>query len=65
MRRRDFIGILGAAAGWSLAAKAQQHAPITIGFLHGQTQQAYASLFTAFREGLSEIGLSRRWERPD
>jgi len=55
MRRREFIAVLGgAAAGWPLAARAQQRPVPVIGFLMGL--QVPANLVSAFREGLGERG---------
>ena len=54
MRRREFIAALGgAAAGWPLAARAQQSA---IGFLSGRSLASDADLVAAFRRALGESG---------
>ena len=58
MRRRNFIkGIVGSAAAWPLAARAQQSGMPVIGFLRSTPAQPFAHIVAAFRRGLNETGL--------
>ena len=54
MRRRDFITLLGGAAAWPLAARAQRLALPLIGLL--QAGAPSSRDFTGFRQGLKDTG---------
>jgi hypothetical protein len=55
VRRREFLQVVGAAAGWPLAARAQHSIPV-VGFLHSTTPEANQHLTAAFRQGLRDAG---------
>jgi putative ABC transport system substrate-binding protein len=61
MRRREFIGLVGSAAAWPLAAGAQQAGTIIrIGYLSPNTVKSSQALanFQAFRAQLRDLGLT-------
>ena len=57
MNRREFITLLGGAAAWPLAARAQQAGKVLrIGFLGMASPSTFASRLEAFRLGLRDFG---------
>src|SRR6187431_2361654 len=56
MRRREFIGLIGAAAAWPMAARGQKAEMPTVGFLTTLGRNERPNLADAFRRGLSETG---------
>jgi putative ABC transport system substrate-binding protein len=57
MRRREFIALLGSAAAWPLAARAQQQPMPVIGVLSASAT-AYSERLTLIRQALAEAGFT-------
>jgi putative ABC transport system substrate-binding protein len=56
LKRREFVALLGGAAAWPLAARAQQPAMPMIGSLQTGSSGASAHLEAAFQRGLEDTG---------
>ena len=55
-RRKFLATLLGSAAAWPLAARAQQPAMPVIGYLNNGSPESDASRLTGLRRGLNETG---------
>jgi putative ABC transport system substrate-binding protein len=55
MNRRAFITLLGSAAVWPLAARAEQPLPV-VAFINVGSPETRSDRVAAFRKGLSETG---------
>src|SRR5262252_161022 len=57
IRRRKFLAtLLGGAAAWPLAARAQQPAVPVVGFVNARSAEGSSHYGAAFRKGLEETG---------
>jgi putative ABC transport system substrate-binding protein len=56
MRRRGFFALVGGAAAWPFAARAQQPLMPVIGFLHAGSPEQNVLRLAAYRKGLSDAG---------
>jgi putative ABC transport system substrate-binding protein len=56
MRRREFISLLGGAASWPLAARAQQSAMPVVGVLDSISSDSQVDRMRALRQGLKDSG---------
>ena len=57
--RREFITLLGAAVTWPLAARAQQHKMLRVGFVGMQPREA--PHYTNFLKRMAELGYQEGW----
>src|SRR5215831_9143429 len=56
MRRRDFFSLIGSAAVWPLAARAQDPVMPVVVLVNGRSPDGSAPIAAGFRKGLNEAG---------
>jgi putative tryptophan/tyrosine transport system substrate-binding protein len=56
MRRREFVSLLGGAAAWPLAARAQQSKKSVVGYLNSTSPTTYTNYTESFQRGLRSTG---------
>jgi putative ABC transport system substrate-binding protein len=56
MRRRDFVTLLGGAAAWPLAVRAQPASPVLIGIFNAASAVSTAPYYEAFRSAMHRLG---------
>jgi putative ABC transport system substrate-binding protein len=56
MNRRDLMTLIGCAAAWPVAARAQQPAMPVVGYLSSGSPDRSAYILRAFRQGLQDMG---------
>jgi len=56
MKRRDFIILMGGAAAWPVAARAQRSSMAVVGYLSSSSEAADTKVFGEVKKGLAEQG---------
>ena len=62
MHRREFITLVGGAATWPLAARAEKNGVRRVGVIMGfaENDEVWQAYLASFRQGLQESRLDRR-----